>query len=169
MLEFLTILVSVSLCSSVTVLSCQRLQLLNESTICPSDPVSCECRGVESLFWVVVSQTADPVFQASVINRTLTMVPTDGFTVVLSNVTVEPLGGQFMRTTLTSKLTVLSMEDVTVECRDNGGPNTVFLQRASKSSHDRMSYLPIHYCIFLHFSALSRSLSKLFNRWIFTV
>ena len=143
MLEFLTILVSVSLCSSVTVLSCQRqgLQLLNENTICPGDPVSCECRGVESLFWVVVSQTADPVFQASVIDLNLTMVPADGFTVVLSNVTVEPLGGQFMRTTLTSKLTVLSMEDLTVECRDNGGPNTVFLQRASKSSHDRMSHL----------------------------
>lgn len=77
---------------------------------------------------------SEPVFQTtfSGANTIEDQISTNGFTAVLSNVTLNPPINGFRFTTITSKLTLTLVENVTVECTDNQGPDTVLLQRASK-------------------------------------
>ena len=115
----------VPLYSSEAVLSC------GQSIHCLGAAVSCECWGISSIIWRVQSATA-PVFQATITGNTANPISADIFTAVLINVT-QRLQNGFRFVNLSSKLTFMFMENVTVECLDNGGAAIFYIQEASKA------------------------------------
>ena len=107
------------------------------SFTCLDSPVSCKCQGVITLNWIVRLTSAAPdrqfaeVFVSSDTEGSETS--RNGFTTVLCNVTQDPPVAGFIITRLSSKLSFMLMESVTVQCDDNQpGSATVLLQSASK-------------------------------------
>ena len=101
------------------------------SFTCPDSPVSCECQGLLSLVWSVrLTSDSEPLFSHFFTGMNEGYI-SNGFTAVVCNVTEDTQFG-FILTRLTSKLTFMFMENVTVECIDNQHSATAILQGASR-------------------------------------
>ena len=116
---------------------------------CLDSPVSCKCQGETTITWEVrLTSDSEPLFSHIFTATGMNEGSSNGFTAVRCNVTEDPrpgLGVIIVR--LTSKLTFMFMENVTVECEaDNSqhDPATALLQRASKPAYIHSSSIAIN-------------------------
>ena len=93
------------------------------SFTCPGSPISCECQGVATKTWEVrltlAAPDSEPLFSHIFTATGMNESSSNGFTAVRCNVTEDPPRLGIIVTRLTSKLTFMFMENVTVECEDN--------------------------------------------------